>query len=206
MRKLGVDLDGVLANFTDAYAKLATERTGIQFPKMSADWPRSWYWDRDAGVSKEDEKAIWQEITEGNTFWYRLEPLPGAHDTIRCLEKLVRQGHDVYFITNRMGRQAKTQTEQWLYNLGMNYPTVLVASDKLPIIKSLGIDFYIDDKPETVHEIAEANLDQMIAGGHPVVGKLYMKDMAYNRQYTELPFFRVNSLEEALKMEGLWAL
>lgn len=121
--------------------------------------------------------------------------MPDAVATVKRLEQLSRAGHDVYYITNRMGQQAKYQTELWLYNAGMNYPTVLMAANKLPIIESLGLDFYIDDKPETVYELAE------VPG---LVKSLYMKDAGYNRAFTQLKFNRVSSVKEALHKEGLW--
>jgi hypothetical protein len=61
----------------------------------------------------------------------------------------------------------------------------------------LGIDFYIDDKPETIYQMAE------IPG---LVKSLYMQDAGYNRGYTKLPFTRVSSVREALEKEGLWVL
>src|SRR5258706_7339654 len=79
-------------------------------------------------------------------------------------------GHEVYFITNRMGIRAKHQTEIWLYSLGMNYPTVIVTGDKLPILRSLGVNFFVDDRYETIMEVAEAKL--------PL--KLYLRQAPYN--------------------------
>lgn len=157
MLTFAIDIDGVLANFTDAYASALTRRTGIVFPKMSEDWPTSWYWDRDAGVSKQDEEETWhKDIIQSRTFWQRLEPHENAKPAIKQLNTMAQRGDQVYFITHRMGTNVKLQTERWLYNQGMNYPTVIVTGDKTPFLRALKVNFFIDDKPQTIIDVGQA--------------------------------------------------
>lgn len=183
--KLAIDVDGVLANFCDSYAARLTARTGIPFPPASHDWPTVWAWDRAMGITPQEERYTWEEdILKSSNFWKNLDPLPNAKPAIRWLNRLTYTGNEVNFITNRIGKNAKLQTEKWLYNLGMNYPTVIVTNNKVPFLKALGINFFIDDKPETIAETAAAT----IPNGHgalpalPDLQRLYVKDCAYNRE------------------------
>lgn len=204
MRHLAVDLDGVLGKFTDSYAALITKHTGLTFPPQSDEWPTEWYWERSAGLTREQEEKVWQEILqEGSTFWQKLAPMPEAKDTITQLNHLAKTTCDVYFLTNRMGSQAKYQTEKWLYQGGMDYPTVVLVADKLPVIRALSIDFFIDDKLETIQDTARAATEDKL----PVRGHIYLKDAPYNRgqAITDVKDVRVvKTVREALELEGLW--
>lgn len=179
MIKLGIDLDGCLANFTDSYAKLLTRRSGIPFPPSSDEFPREWFWDRAAGITREIEGETWsKDILKSKNFWQNLAPLPNAKPAIRWLNRLAKSGNEVYYITNRPGDTSKHQTEKWLYELGMNYPTVITTADKLPFVKAIKLDFYVDDKTETIQEIAAANLPNL---------RLYLREWAYNRDVVYPP-------------------
>ena len=178
MLTLCIDVDGVLANFTDSYAAALSRRTGIVFPKASSEWPTSWYWDRDAGVSKEDEEETWyKDIIQSKTFWQRLDPVPNAKPALKQLNQMAQRGDQVYFITNRMGVNVKLQTERWLYSHGINYPSVIVTADKAPFMKILKANFFIDDRPETLIEIG--NLAEKEAWPN---FNLFLFDMPYNRK------------------------
>lgn len=198
-RRLAIDVDGVLANFTDSYGKLLTAESGLEFPKCSEEFPKLWYWEREAGVTPEQEKKVWETgiLHEGSTFWQELAPMPEAKTTLRQLNRLAREGHEVFFLTHRMGWRAKSQTEKWLYKYGVDYPTVLLSGNKFPLIDALGVDFFIDDKPDTVKDVDY----RMRVLGLPL--KLYMKKAAYNKEYWE-KFNSVDTVEEALKLENLW--
>lgn len=140
---------------------------------MSETFPPVWQWDRAMGITPEEEKYTWErDILNSSNFWKNLDPYPNTKPAIRWLNRLTYSGNEVYFITNRPGTKAKLQTEKWLYNLGMNYPTVIVTGDKLPFLKALKADFFIDDKPDTILEVAEANLPDL---------RLYVRTWAYNK-------------------------
>lgn len=193
--RLALDIDGVLARFTDSYAHFLTRETGIAFPRASEDFPQEWFWERAMGVTPEQEAKVWTEriLQPGSKFWYKLHPMDGAGGIIRRLNDLTRVGHEVFFLTHRMGDKAKLQTERWLYSYGMNFPTVLLSGEKVPLIQALGVTFFIDDKPSTVVEAAE------------VMEKVYLMNAPYNVR-EEMPpnVVRVRSAEEALMKEGLW--
>lgn len=204
--RIGLDLDGVIFNFTDAFARLLTKQTGIAFPLKDTNFPATWDWDKAAGVTAEDSKAVWRDICQDNsTFWQDLRPLDGAQETLRQVNRLAKDGHDVYFISTRIGSRAKLQTEKALYELGVDYPTVLISGNKPPVIYGLNLDMFIDDKPETVQEIA-ALADARHKNGDTMAirGSVFLKSAPYNRHIDQPNVVRVNNPEEMLRMKGLW--
>ena len=80
--KLGVDLDGVCCDFSTAYAKVLTKETGIVFPEVSETWPDVWFWEREAGVTPEQEKLVWDThiLQVGSKFWESLCPIPATYE------------------------------------------------------------------------------------------------------------------------------
>jgi uncharacterized HAD superfamily protein len=197
--RIGVDIDGCLANFTDAYTELLTKETGIQFPKASSEWPTEWHFDRSAlnehfvpEMAKAVEKRAWGRIVTSD-FWAQLHALPGA---IEVLEALRDSGDEVYFITSRPGKHAKALTEYWLRMHGMNNPTVLVVNSepaKGHIAKGLQLEAFIDDKPENCIEVRNATMKMVTVETHDAFVddmeypcQVFMVDAPYNR-HVELP-------------------
>lgn len=207
-KRMGIDLDGVLSNFTDSYARALWKETGILFPPNSDEWPTVWYWEREAGVTKEQEGKVWKDhILKGKKkFWEGLAPLPDARAELKQLNRLAKLGHEVTFISTRMGEQAKAQTETWLYNNWMSFPTVILSDKKVPLIRDLGIDFFIDDKWETIDLLARtAETEKWKIGGTRPPCSIYLKSTPYNKGYE--PYngvVRVSGVKEALQKEGLW--
>jgi hypothetical protein len=200
--RIGCDLDGCLANFTKAYAKALIEGTGKNYlpPTWETDpnFPQTWNWHWDAGYDKGLCAKIWVEVVEGKGFWQNLEPLDGAEASLKQLNRLAKQGHDVYFITHRSGVKAKQQTELWLQEYGMETPTVLLTGRKLPAAISLGLEFFIDDKLETVLEMA-ASYQHSVPPPH-----IFLKDAPYNRAGRPETLEVATSVEDALRKVGLW--
>lgn len=200
--RLGIDIDGCLASFSSAFARELTAHTGIKFPVNEPGFPATWNWDLDAGVSIEQSRWVWKNkiSQKGSSFWFDLEPLPGARATIVQLDFLVKSGRaDVYFLTHRMGDSAKHQTEKWLYEQGMCYPTVLLSGNKVPLINGLDVQAFVDDKPETILDVAQYSL------GRPLYGHVYKLRMPYNQSVKESEaVVGVESVREMLTREGLW--
>lgn len=164
---VGVDIDGVLANFCEGYAHLLTKMTGMEFPQLNQKgWPDTWYWDRAAGLQKKDENAAWEFIKKDSDFWYKLSPLKDARTFLMNLPI----DHDYYFVTNRPGLSAKRQTEAWLYRWGGSlHQTVLLSAKKADVCKALDIDFYLDDKQENCDDVknfAPKTKGYMLATGY----------------------------------------
>lgn len=204
MKVLAFDVDGCFANFTKAYGELLTKVSGDKLPQGWQDdpnFPSQWYWEQPAGFSKEVETKVWQKyITQqGSQFWKNLEPLPTARETLMFLNSLIKQGKaECYFLTHRMGYSAKFQTEEFLYANGLDYPTVILAADKIPWLRLLKANFFVDDKPETV-----ADLAKVAAGEKWPDFQLYLKHAPYNREL-QGEVSGAPTVKDALIAAGIW--
>lgn len=135
--KIGLDLDGVLADFTGAWQKV--------YPEISAT-PNSWYLDRK--VSKRFT-AMREEGTLDD-FYLNIEPLIKPED-------LPFEPH--CYITSRP--VSKEISEQWLDNLGFPARTVYsvdIRQSKVEIAKSAGVELFIDDSFENFVELNNAGV------------------------------------------------
>lgn len=198
--KLGFDLDGCLAQFNDAFHTLLLERTGKDlFPEgYDPTDPPVWEWPTHFGYTKQEEHKCWEEVWEGGEFWQHLDIIKGEEATIDQLNVLnIHDGHEIYFITNRRGQSAQYQSAAWLYDWGMRRPAVILAKDKLPIIRALNLDAYIDDKIETANDLARAQVEKDIKT------RVYLRETSHNRVDRYPNLIPVKSVWEMLEKEGL---
>lgn len=183
---IGIDMDGVLANFTLGYANIIRETSGRDLlTEEMIKRPPSWNWDRDAGYTPAEEKAAWKEVFRSATFWADLEPLvaPSVFDVL----DEIAQEHNLYFITTRSGVHPKRQTEWWLAGNGIQFPTVLVSDDKGHVAEGLDLDVFLDDRDKNLFDIQDA-IDSC---------KLFVLDYPYNQNVTCAT--RVSSVDEFLE-------
>jgi uncharacterized HAD superfamily protein len=171
MSAIGVDVDGVLADFINPFITMIRKHTTVSIPDVSWTYPDEWDFHLAAGVTPEENDRIWKDI-KTSSFFYNLPRLPQALATLRKLTDLERCGHAVYFITARPGRWAKQGTEHWLTTNGYAPgPTVLIADDKGPLARALKLDIFIDDRPENCMAVAQAT----------TTCRVFMVDAPYNR-------------------------
>lgn len=152
--RIGFDLDGVLANFEAAYAPLLSRVTGKNVPSSK---PNIWDWDK-LYATKEQLSVVWNEIKTNPTFWTTLEPTEFCADSLDYLNKCRAEGDDVYFITTRPGLNSAYQSRVWLEAQGFVDADVYIAgnaTEKSQIAQQLGLDFFIDDKPENCEAVSE---------------------------------------------------
>lgn len=162
---LGIDLDGCLADFTTAYIRLLQRISGVTCTLKEGEEAPCWHFEEQVGFSSGHVAAAWQEIKQSRHFWETLAPYPETHPALHVLVMAMAEGHEVYFMTNRPGRSAHTQTVQWLLRLGIRFPQVLICpeidlgddrgkvSSKGIIAKGLGITHLIDDKIENCYAV-----------------------------------------------------
>lgn len=153
--RAGFDVDGILADFNAAYIALCIETSGRDlFPARPFDIV-TWNYPESYGYTAEEVSRVWEVIKADTTFWFELEPYAGVVKFRKALANLLSNGHDVYFITSRPGENAKTQTEAWLWrHLAMlEWPTVLISSDKGACARALKLTHYIDDRNENLADV-----------------------------------------------------
>lgn len=151
---IGVDVDGVVVDFNTAFIKLVKEETGVICPDNP---PKEWSYHRTAGVTAEQDKAIWAKLAEDQDWWENLGPLPGAGLALDKLADFQRDQHSVYFITSQPRTVLATMWS--LSNLGYSLtPNVIVSKygGKGEIAEDVGLDVMIDDKPENLFDVKES--------------------------------------------------
>ena len=147
---LGIDLDGVLADFNRAFIETLAEVTGrALIPKGTI--PTVWDYPQSYGYTAEETSAAWAAVTADHYWWLNLEALVGAADFVRHTRLF-----DTTFVTSRPGSESRWQSALWLNRMGTSLPQVVVAHDKGPVYEALGISHVLDDKPSHVHAALEA--------------------------------------------------
>lgn len=149
--RLGIDVDGVLADFNTSFINRTISVTGVDlFPPRPFDIP-IWDYPQHYGYGAAQVEAAWENICADPMFWAKL---PLYDWTQAFLRRLNTSTDDVYFITSRLGAGPKQQTEAWLqYYGGPIYPTVLISGAKGYCCKALQIDVYIDDRDKNVIDV-----------------------------------------------------
>lgn len=167
---LGVDVDGVLANFNTGFIDLVIEVTGRDlFPPRPFDIP-TWNYPEHYGYTKEELEAVWGRIERSSGFWKSLPAYEDTINAVRYIREKFAMGADIYFVTSRPGLSAKIQTEEWLRTWYLP-PTVLISSAKGLCSRALKFDAYIDDRWENA-------LDVSTTGALSV-----LMDRPWNREY-----------------------
>lgn len=200
----GIDVDGVLADFTSSYVRRLAAVTGKRVdPTLleADDFPNKWNFEHQLGFSAEDVRETWRSIKSDTDFWRALLPCPDVteHD-FEKLSDLGDDGHNLYFITARPGRLTKLQTEHWLHEWSTIYsPAVLIvdsAADKGQLVTPLKLDVIIDDRLENCN----AMLDAAVVADRQT--RVYIKNAPYNQTGRRPGLIEVRGIKEMLDIEA----
>ena len=155
MIKLGIDIDGVLANFDERFVGIL-QSLGIKIP--SDFQPNNWSWSN-AGLQPDTMDKAWKIIDSTPLFWESLKPYSNIVDMAEFFREYADKKYEIYFITARkdgVGRGTREQSERWLREHMLN-PTQTITVlpvksglDKAEIIYALQLDYSIDDHAPTV--------------------------------------------------------
>ncbi len=179
--RIGVDIDGVLADFNSAFIHRCIEVTGVDlFPVRPFDIP-CWNYPEHYGYTAAQVSAVWADIKADPNFWYDLMEYPQTISMLAVLRDLEDAGAEIYFITARPGTEVKRQTEEWLLNMGFFEPTVLISSAKGMCARALNLTHYIDDRWENVVDVAGSHeiVDNMVVWV-PSKTKTYLLTQPWN--------------------------
>lgn len=143
---LGVDLDGVVADFYTAVKPLAAEWFGVAEASLPDKFS---YGLREWGFSSRELYDDFHRfaVTERGLF-REIEPVQGAAPALR---RLSQEGVHIRIITHRLfvshlHQQQASQTIGWLDHHGIPYRDLCFMKDKAAV----GADMYIDDAPDNV--------------------------------------------------------
>jgi 5'(3')-deoxyribonucleotidase len=142
--RLGIDLDGVVADFNRGWTQAYNDRFGAALlPEMVTTWdsplelthfpdmPAFWDWARDHG---------------GHSVFRHLEAYPSAVETL-C--ELKAEGHELVIVTAKPD-WAVHDTLEWLSDHKIPLSAVHFTEDKYTV----DCDVYLDDAPGQVEQLA----------------------------------------------------
>jgi 5'(3')-deoxyribonucleotidase len=196
---LAIDVDGILSDFLSSYTPLVIAHTGKDRfpPDYDMRMPPCWDFPPVFGYTEQEYRESFASITTIPDFWRWLDPEPGAEEFALRLD-VASAEHDVFFLTNRSEPRAKQQTEEWLRDLGIQYPTVLVARDKLPFLRDVKANVFIEDNLDMANEVARVAEEERWPSF-----RMYLADRTYNRVGRRDDLIVVSDLGEMLDQEGL---
>ncbi len=139
--RLGIDLDGVVADFNAGWIRLHRDEFGSELrPEMVTTWDGP----HELGGFA-DMRAFWR-WAQGNedrpSIFRHLDPYP---DAIATLHRLDRAGHDVVIITAKPA-WARTDTFRWLADHELPTAEVHMIDRK----HTVACDVYLDDGPRVL--------------------------------------------------------
>jgi hypothetical protein len=139
--RIGIDVDGVLADFREAF-HAAAEACGIRNVEK-ADDPAAAH-----SIGQRDVQRVWEFVAKTPNWWMTLAPY--EPEQIARLYSLTRAaGWEVFFVTNRpasAGDTVQFQTQWWIERHGFYLPAVLtVPGSRGQIANGLRLDLIVDD-------------------------------------------------------------
>lgn len=141
--RLGIDLDGVVANFNAGWIRLYNEEFGTDIPLDAVDsWaapPRLTHF-RHMG-----EFWRWSRTINGRSLFWHLDTFP---DAVPALRDLDRAGHAIVILTTKPP-WAVSDTYEWIGRNKIPTTEVHILDDKWTV----PCDVYLDDAPHQIRQI-----------------------------------------------------
>lgn len=144
---ISFDLDGVLANFTRNFTRIANRL--FKTPIGDSHSQESWMFEDypPLGLDKAKCDEVWKVIKSSKDFWANLDPLnPSIMFSIEKIKNKI-------FITNRPGELPREQSVAFLERWGVYEPKVIVAADKGPVALTERVTAHLDDYYPNVLDI-----------------------------------------------------
>jgi hypothetical protein len=151
--RLGIDVDGVLADFRSAFRQASKSSLGHAIGDQ-AD-PKS-----SESLGEKDVARVWEHIGRTSNWWMTLRPY--EPDQVERLYRVTRDaGWEVFFLTNRpasAGDTVQFQTQWWIERHGFYLPSVLtVPGSRGEVANGLRLDLVIDDLIMNCVEVVSAS-------------------------------------------------
>lgn len=139
--RIGIDVDGVLADFRTAFHDTSRAALGRHMPEVSD--PTSV-----PALAQNDVRRVWDAVGRTHNWWMGLKPYEPAQ--IARLYELTRaSGWEVFFLTNRpasAGESVQFQTQWWIEQHGFYLPAVLtVPGSRGEVANGLRLNLIVDD-------------------------------------------------------------
>jgi uncharacterized HAD superfamily protein len=165
--RIMLDMDGVIANFYNEFAKYLNDNYGCTLNTEIApkNYPfESW----GHGVDKINFAEASNNWINQNGF-EKIPAFDGVKEFVKELSKL----YDVHIVTARIGdweqnftadikNRIKKNTHNWLKKQGISACKLYFVHDKVPFCKELGISIIIEDKLETALNAAKEKIHAIL--------------------------------------------
>ena len=150
--RLGIDLDGVVANFTQGWMNLYNKQFGTDLRfEDSLVWGDMLMLTH---FSDMDEFWEWSSDHGGHSLFWYLEPFPGA---VEALHSLSEDGHHIVILTMKPDF-AIDDTHRWIERHRVPTDEVHILEDKWRV----DCHVYLDDSPEVLPELARHRPDRTV--------------------------------------------
>ena len=150
--RLGIDLDGVVANFTKGWMDFYNREFGTDLAVSDSQrWNDLVDLTHFATIG---EFWRWSSDLEGRSVFWHLEPFPGA---VEALRSLVDAGHQIIVITTKP-EFAIDDTHEWIESHRIPAAEIHILDEKW-LVDS---DVYLDDGPHVLPDLVEHRPDSTI--------------------------------------------
>jgi 5'(3')-deoxyribonucleotidase len=151
--KFGFDVDDTLINLREHAFYLYNQKLKKNVPIEVFHSLTTLEIHKPFGLSDKEGSAMWKSFME-EIYFSDCPPFPYA---VEVLNELIKDGHEVYYITSRPAVHC-TKTKDWLLNAGFpvkegSFFCGMKDSEKIQIIQDLGLDYYFDDKPAVLETL-----------------------------------------------------
>jgi 5'(3')-deoxyribonucleotidase len=170
--RLGIDLDGVVADFNAGWMRLHADEHGTELtPDLVTGWDDL---HEVGGFRSMGEFWWWARGGDRRPSIFRhLDPYPGAVET---LEGLARAGHQVVILTSKPW-WAIHDTYHWIAEHGLPTREIHMLEDKWQV----SCDVYLDDSPKVLPSLAAKRPSAVVcrfvrAWNEPVAGTTDVHD------------------------------
>ena len=150
--RLGIDLDGVVANFTKGWIDFYNRDFGTDLRSEQVDT-----WDGLTTITHfKDMAAFWQWSSDldGRSLFWHLETFPGAVDAMQSLHE---EGHEIVILTTKP-RFAVADTHEWIAAQRIPTDEIHILEDKWRI----DCDVYLDDGPHILPGLVANRPDRVV--------------------------------------------
>ncbi|MFT8320106.1 MAG: HAD family acid phosphatase [Bacillus sp. (in: firmicutes)] len=184
--KYGFDIDDTLINLREHAFRLYNQKLNKNLDLRVFQAIKTVEIHEPFGLLAHEGKALWNSLRE-DIYFTNCPPFPMA---VEMLNELVKNGHEVYYITARK-KQFAEKTMEWMKQQGFpiqedHFYCGMEDHDKIHIINSLELDYYFDDKPAVLETLADTTIN------------VYVKDHPYNKE------LNINRIQDWSELSILW--